>query len=81
MRVIDAYALKKRIEQMKKYDNQKRILIKDVLNAIDDASRFSRIDEEVTRCQNCRYWYRPFCLVTGQMQSGNFYCAHGRRRL
>ena len=81
MLIVETDVLKKRIKQMKKYDNQKRVYIDDVLKVIDGASRFSRIDEDVTRCQNCRYWYAPWCLVSGHVQSPNYYCANGRSKL
>lgn len=81
MLIVETAVLKKRIEQMKKYNNQKRIYIKDVLNVIDNASRFSRIDEEVIRCKNCKYWYAPWCLVSGRVKDSNYYCADGRSKL
>lgn len=80
MKPIDADALKKHIERMKKYDNQKRVCIKDVLKVIDGETSCSTI-KEVVLCQNCQFWYAPMCMITGRVQKSNFYCANGRSKL
>lgn len=82
MKPIDADALKKRIEQMKKYDNQKRVYIKDVLSVIDGISNCrSGTIKEVVLCQNCQFWHAPVCTLSGRVLFSNYYCADGRRKL
>jgi hypothetical protein len=56
MKPIDGDALKNRIKQMKTYDNQKRVYIKDVLNVIDGFSGCS-IVKEVVLCKNCKHLF------------------------
>lgn len=80
MKPIDGDALKKRIEQMKKYDNQKRVYIKDVLKVIDAFSGCS-IVKEVVLCQNCQFWQAPWCSLIGAVRRSTFYCADGRSKL
>ena len=80
MKPIDGDALKKRIEQMKKYDNQKRVYIKDVLNVIDGATNCSTV-KEVVLCHNCQFWYAPVCTLRGGFRRSNYYCADGRSKL
>ena len=82
MRPIDADALKKRIERMKKYDNQKRVYIKDVLNVIDVVSSSScSTIKEVVLCQNCQFWYAPWCSLRGGARRSTNYCGDGRSKL
>lgn len=80
MKPIDADALKKRVEQMKKYDNQKRVYIKDVLNVIDGESHCSTV-KEVVLCHNCQFWCAPVCTLSGRILFSDYYCGDGRRKL